>query len=272
MRRIGIVATLTCLVSIAGAGPVLAATPPANDTYDGRVVISALPFVDTVDTSSATTDSTDVDADADCGAPALDASIWYELTPSSDGPIGIDASIADYSTGLLVVSGSPGAFTFETCGPGAVDLEAVAGVTYAILIFDYQGDEQGNGGTVTLSLGDAPPPPTVELAVDARGSFDAKTGVATIRGTITCTGGAITKQFVDVSMVQTVGRFKLVGGSAAPQSFNCDGTAERWEADVEAFSGTFAGGNAVVSAYAFVCGPLECGSAEVLDQLVRLRR
>lgn len=53
-----------------------AAAPPTNDTFAGSVVIGAVPFSATVDTTEATTDAIDTQANAGCGAPATDASVW----------------------------------------------------------------------------------------------------------------------------------------------------------------------------------------------------
>jgi hypothetical protein len=87
-----------------------AAAPPANDTFAGAVTISTLPFSDTVDTTEATTDADDANANANCGAPATDASVWYAFTPASATGVSVDVSASDYNAGVIVVTGSPGSF------------------------------------------------------------------------------------------------------------------------------------------------------------------
>jgi hypothetical protein len=46
---------------------------------------------------------------ANCEAPATEASVWYALTPASSQPILIDVSRSDYSAGIAMVTGAPGA-------------------------------------------------------------------------------------------------------------------------------------------------------------------
>lgn len=105
------------------ASSALAATAPGNDTYVGREVIGSLPFSASVDTTGATTDAADAEANASlsaggtpCGASATDASVWYEFVATADGDIVVDVSTSDYSAGVIVVSGNPGSFTLENCG------------------------------------------------------------------------------------------------------------------------------------------------------------
>jgi hypothetical protein len=258
VHRFPIIVGAVALLALGGVAPVLAATPPGNDTYATRVVIGSLPFSDTVDTTAATTDALDAEAIALCEPVPTDASIWYELTATEDGPLLIDASAADYSTGILVLSGSPGAFVFEGCSAGSDLFYASAGVTYTVLVFDFQGDGGGNGGTVTVSVGDVPPAPTLELAIDPVGSFNAKTGSATVHGTITCTGDA-GKAFIMVSLSQSIGRIKIQGDGFA--EFTCDGTVQPWSAPIESLAGKFAGGRATVAASAVACG-FDCGFAD----------
>ena len=166
-KRLAVLVGLLMIAGLAAAGPVLAAAP-SNDTYAGRQVIS-VGFSDTVDTTQATTDSDDVDINAQCGAPATDASVWYSLTPSADMGVVVDVSGSSYSAGAIVATGSPGSFSVENCAPGAVAFSASSGVTYTILVFDDQQDGAGNGGTLAINVAEAPPPPEVALTVNLRG-------------------------------------------------------------------------------------------------------
>ena len=133
-----------------------AAAPPANDTFAGAVTISALPFSASLDTSEATTDANDAEANTNCGAPATEASVWYALTPSTAETVEVDVSASNYSAGVIVVTGSPGSFSLVTCGPGAVAFSAASGVTYYLLAFD---DTPGapNGGTLQIVVSEAQP-------------------------------------------------------------------------------------------------------------------
>ena len=60
----------TAIVGAALALPASAwAQAPPNDTFEQATVISSLPFSQTLDTTQATTDSTDAEALAACGGP-----------------------------------------------------------------------------------------------------------------------------------------------------------------------------------------------------------
>ncbi len=103
------------------------------------------------------------------------------------------------SAGVIVATGSPGSFSFVTCGPNAVIFDAFAGETYSILAFDFQDDGGGNGGTLEISVDVAPPAPEVAVTVDPVGHFT-KSGSAIVSGTITCTGTNVEFSFIDVQL------------------------------------------------------------------------
>lgn len=257
MQRAILSLAAVALLTVGLAAPVMAASP-GNDVYAGREAIGSLPFDVSVDTTEATTDADDAEAAAACGAPFIDASVWYEFTPDVDTQVTISGLASDYSVGIIVVSGSPGSFEFQGCGV-SVNLALAAGVAYGILVFDYDG--VGNGGNLELSMSVAPAAPTVAVSVAAKGSFNARTGVATIRGTVTCTGGTFDgKNYIEVQLSQSVGRIRISGSGFA--LFACDGTAEAWSAAVPGDNGRFAGGKAVVSVFAVACGPFDCGFDE----------
>jgi hypothetical protein len=243
-------------MTVLAAAPAYAAAP-ANDTYAGSVSIGALPFSTKLDTTEATTDALDAEANPpDCGAPATDASVWYDLTLAADDIVVADASASTYSAGVLVVTGSPGAFTFVTCGPGAVAFDAVAGTTYHLLIIDDQLDGVGNGGILQLELFSAPPPPDLSVTIAPTGSFDPATGAAIIHGTATCTG-VVDFSFLYAEAQQKVGR-GIVAGSGETELV-CDGKPHPWTVSALPYLGTkFAGGKAATITIAFACGPIFC--------------
>jgi hypothetical protein len=149
MTRAGLLAAIGILSCAASTW-----AQPANDSYAGRRVLLAanLPFAEVVDTTGATTDAADADINSSCGAPSTDASVWYELVGASDGLVHVDVSSSDYSAGVIVATGVPGAFSVVTCGPGAVDFSAHAGESYTVLAFDDQQDGGGNGGALTIGI------------------------------------------------------------------------------------------------------------------------
>ena len=118
MRRMSLLITIVALASLGLAAPVLAAAP-SGDLYATRTTIATLPFSESVDTTEATTDADDVEAAADCGAPATDASVWYEYTATSDAGVIVDTNSSTYSTGVIVATGSPGTFSLVTCFAGS---------------------------------------------------------------------------------------------------------------------------------------------------------
>jgi hypothetical protein len=240
---------------VATAGPAVAA-PPANDTYQGRITVGALPFTVTQDTSEATTDADDAELNATCGAPAMDASVWYEVTATADGTLVADVSGSDYSAGVFVATGSPGSFNVVACAPGASAWPAVAGETYNVVVIDDQGDGTGNGGAMSLTIDQAPPAPTIDVTVNPTGAFDSKTGEAIVKGTVTCEGVA---EFagLDVQVEQRVGRGSVMGAGFA--DVTCDGVTHPFSVRVAPFNGKFAGGKAATVTFAFACGAFECG-------------
>ena len=216
--------------------------------YAGRTVIGSLPFSDSVDTTEATTDGDDLEMNAECGAPATDASVWYEYTSAADEVVLVDVSASDYSAGVIVSLGAPGSVAVIACGPGIVGFFAGAGETYTILAFDDQEDGAGNGGQLALSMDLAPPPPEISITVDPTGSFNAKTGSATVSGTVTCSADSEFAE-IDLQLQQRVGRF-TVRGFGFVEVF-CDGTAQPWSAEVIGDTGLFKGGNATANVIGF---------------------
>lgn len=266
MRRMAIPSSLVLLSTLMYATPVLAAAP-LNDTYAGRTVIAGLPHVETLDTSEATSDADEAGIGADCGAPAADAGVWYEVTAPSDMLILIDVSASTYTAGVAVTTGSPGAFgPLEACGPGGAVFMAASGTTYVILVFDDQLDEGGNGGTLELSVSEAPPVPEVDLTLDPVGHFDSQAGSVTLTGTITCDDGAVA--FLDAVARQPVGRFVVSGWGFT--EVPCDGTAQAWSLEVVGENGLFKGGKADATVFASAC-TFECGF-DMAEGSIRLRR
>ncbi len=260
--------TIVALMTLVLAAPTLAAAP-SNDTHAGSVAVSSFPFTASLDTTEATTDADDAEANtADCGAPATDASVWYSVTTASDTDLVVDVASSDYSAGVIVATGSPGSFALVTCGPGGVAFTALAGETYSILAFDDQLDGGGNGGMLNITVDLLPPPPTIdELTIDGVAHFT-KAGSAIVSGTIVCNGQA-DFSFLDVQLRQRVGRVYINGFGEA--GFPCDGSTYHWSVEVFSDNGLFKGGKAATVSVAFACGPFFCGDgfAEARIQLKR---
>ena len=261
------VLALAMIFSLLPAAPALAAAPP-NDLATGAVAIDAgnLPFADVVDTTEATTDADDAQANQGCGAPATDASVWYTIVPAEERAYLVDVSGSSYSAGVIVATGSPGSLEVWACGPGSVAFFGFPGETFWILAFDDQLDGGGNGGTLEIVVDVAPPPPEISVTVDPLGTFD-KDGNAHISGTLSCVGEA---DFVDLfgNAEQSVGRF-TVRGFFGTFTEGCPEGPLPWTAEVIGETGQFKGGRLSVTVEVFAC-TFDC-TFEVVEAEVRLK-
>jgi len=266
VRRAAVSALVLTTAVITTGAPAFAAAP-SNDTYAGRQAVS-IGFSDTVDTTEATTDADDAAMNETCGAPATDASVWYEFTSASDVGVAVDVSDSSYSAGVLVATGNPtDGFEIVACAPGATGWLAEAGVTYAVLAIDDQLDGGGNGGTLAINVSEIPPPPEIDVTVNRTGSFNSKTGAATITGTVTCVGDADFAG-IETEVRQNVGRFTIVGFGFT--EVTCDGATRPWSLEVIPDNGKFSGGKAVTVTLAFACGVFDCG-VDFEERIVQLR-
>jgi hypothetical protein len=249
------------------AGPALAA-PPSNDTYDGRVSVPALPFTDERSTLGATTDAEDSAINASCGAPVTGASVWYEYVAPSAGAVLVDVSASDYSTGVLVATGSPGSWSFVTCGARVAAWQATAGTAYAVVVFDDQRDGPDAGGNLVLSMS-VTELPTIEATVDAAGTFNGVTGEAMLTGTVRCTGERA-EGILDITLTQRIGNLKVLGFGGTPVT--CDGAVRPWSALLASPNGYFDRGEALAAVTANVCTDTQvCGETYLVEQPTRLR-
>jgi hypothetical protein len=260
-------AIVVAVVAVGITAPAALAAAPSNDTFPGATS-ATIGFSQVLDTTQATTDSDDAQLNASCGAPATDASVWYSLAGTDAGVV-VDVSQSDYSAGVLVSVGTEGNLDTVACGPGTVGFFAASGTTYYILAIDDQTNGDGlNGGSLNISFNEAPPPPTVDITLNKVGRVNAKTGVATISGTYTCTDADFIDAEVDAS--QRAGRVIISGFGEFFDSGTCDGTSHDWSAQVFGDNGRFVGGKAMTVTFAFACGAFDCADG-FAEQTVRLR-
>ncbi|HEX8156021.1 MAG TPA: PKD domain-containing protein [Solirubrobacteraceae bacterium] len=153
---------LTCLALavslIAAAG---ASAAPTNDDFASATAISSLPFTDTVDATSASTEP---------GEPQScffsDQTVWYAITPSQDGTLAADASgstaTAQVTAYRADASGLSG-LSFLTCanfGDARAVFEVQAGQTYylqASALF-------ASAGSLRVNVKTVPAPPNDDFA------------------------------------------------------------------------------------------------------------
>jgi hypothetical protein len=250
MRALRLLATAVLAVGFLplAAAPANAA-PPANDVPEGAVELHLGDQVEQ-DTSEATTDTQDADLNASCGAPATNASVWYQYTPDADQTVVLDMTASDYSGGMLVFAGTPTADSLVTCGPGVVVLRAEAGTTYNIMVIS---DTDVNGGNLVLSLEEAPPPPLVHVSVAKRGVVF-RGGAARLHGTYSCKNGEFTA--VGVTLRQRAGRLKIRADSG--KEIRCNGGRHHWSVRLVSAVGTYAGGHAFAKVEITACGVVAC--------------
>jgi hypothetical protein len=228
--------------------------PPPNDDFDNAAVFSSLPFVDFLDTRSATTTADD----PDCFG--WGHTVWYSFTAPENMRIEANTFGSNYDTTLSVYTGSRGALSQIACNDDTdslqsfVTFDAVAGETYFLMIASYGG---GPGGDLTFSVDVAPPPLEVDASIDPVGAVAAKTGVVTIGGLVTCSKAA----FVDLAgeLEQRAGRLIIRGYFSA--SVLCAGEVP-WSATVVGNNGLFKAGASDVSVSAFAFADNEFAFAE----------
>ena len=244
------------------AAPALAAAPSNNRFANAKPV--TIGFSETLDTTKATTDAIDAQALEECGAPAIDASVWYTL--KGDGSrVLIDLRGTDYVPGFAVVTGSPGNFTFVTCDAYYGAFDSVAGATYYIMAFDSLEDGGTKGGNLHIAFMKSVLP-KLTFSVDSDGTLDASSGSATISGSYKCsveTPGNEFTVFVDANQGKVAGRGEFTGP--------CDGTRHSWSVVVAPENGKFTGGRLSTSSFG-VASNVDQGIAYIIKQKVTLPR
>ncbi len=134
--------------------------PPPNglpgDNCQSPRAISSLPYLDTVDTRSATSSSDDP---VSCTGGRDTNTVWYSITPAANTIYGVDTSLSDYDTVVSVYTGGCGALARVACSDdfgnppdranrSVLTFAATAGVTYLI-----EASGKGIGGSLKIRAG-----------------------------------------------------------------------------------------------------------------------
>jgi hypothetical protein len=273
MRLLGAGAVALGLMSlgvVSSGGAVLAA-PPGNDDVGNATEITSLPFSDTVDTTDATTTPEEAALNDFCGAPEMEHTVWYTATIDADGFALIDVTDSNYSAGIVVLEGSPGALMPVDCAAGTVAGAVEAGEQLYFMIFG-DGLTEETSGSLQVEVRAAVPPPEIDVTIDQVAYVD-RDGVATLTGTVTCTADNDEGTVFDVSgfVNQRVGRGSVDGFFFAELELSCDGTTTSWSALAFPEGGRFAGGKAATVTFAFGCGPDLCSDG-YLEATVQMRK
>jgi hypothetical protein len=183
LRYVTVVLVTVALAAVTYAGPALAA-PPSNDTEAGAVVIDAVPFTHSADTSEATPDGP--------GFCSNNASVFYRFTPTEDARVQIDLVGSDYDTTLGVYRrDAEGAVVPMKCNDDRFGLDsgvrfrARPGTTYYVIVGQCCGNGRTGGGRLELNVSEVIPL-AIEMTVQVSETGTVDTGMATISGTVTC--------------------------------------------------------------------------------------
>jgi hypothetical protein len=198
----------------------LAPPAPRNDELTDAKRIGPLPFRHEIDTSEATFAPTD----PRCGGRR--ASVWYSTRREKDRRLQIDILKSDYDTSLSVYTMENGVLTRLACNDNAAQsqqsrlrVRVKARKRYFIMV-----TARRNGGSLVLSVKDAPPPFHVRLHI-GRGHVSSVTGEAVVKSTLRCNRSS--RVSFRASIKQAVGRH--VVSSSVFRSMKCDGLV-RWRA------------------------------------------
>jgi hypothetical protein len=134
--------------------------PPPNglpsDSCESPRSITSLPYLDTLNTASATLSLQDP---VSCTGSPDTNTVWYAFTPTISSTYGVDTSLSDYDTVVSVYTGVCGSLVRAACSddfgnpPGRANralltFNATAGVTYLIEV-----SGKGSGGLLRIRAG-----------------------------------------------------------------------------------------------------------------------
>ena len=222
-------------------GPAAAAVPPPppNDHIAEAIVVPGLPFSDSEDTTSATTDRTDP---TECFGNA--ETVWYRFTPDATGDVQADTFDSDYDTTLSVWVGRADALELVACNDDYRSLQsrvrftATSGTPYWIMVGSLVPSDEPR--SLVFSMAALPPPIDLRVSIKSTGTLH-DAGVATVRGSVSCS------RPVDLVVVGSVRqgwrRPPAVGWFSL--SVGCSGFA-RWTATTPGETNSFAPGGARV--------------------------
>ena len=133
--------------------------PPTGlpgDTCQSPRVVAPLPYLDALDTRSATSSSDDP---VSCTGSRDTNTVWYAITATATTVYGVDTSLSDYDTVVSVYMGTCGALTLVACNDdfgnppdngnrSLLKFSGTVGVTYLI-----EASGKGAGGSLRIRVG-----------------------------------------------------------------------------------------------------------------------
>jgi len=149
---------------------------PANDECTGATAVTSIPFTDSVDTTTATSNPDDPSLGCNGSGSQTDGNtVWYVWTPDEDITVNISTAGSttpgggELDTAHGVFTGTCGDLTQVACvDVGLTDdlvFEASAGVTYYIKVGEFL--DGAGGGNLVFTV-DLPPPPELLVLESVR--------------------------------------------------------------------------------------------------------
>lgn len=235
MRRI--VALLCAAALTLAVAPSALAAAPSNDDRATPVVITELPFTDTLDTTEATGDPADprVPWMVEAGIYP-EATVWYSYTAAFTGMVNVYTGESSYLAGMLLIDPAQAEPAWGSSGFG---FSTVLGTTYEIAFVDVESYDGGPGGTLNFTVTRQPMEETV-LAMTLTG-VELVAGELQVSGTTTVLSGAIIGTSLIVDASQRGGRVPPAGNIVVPDP------ALEWTAAVPASTGVWKAGNVTLT-------------------------
>lgn len=243
-------------VALAVCAAPAAAAAPANDTAATATPLTTLPFDQKkIDIAAAGTEAVDTDLYMECGGNALEHTVWYRYTNTSNlqGVLRVSATgSGSWQPGVAAMDGAPTADALRSCGNDDTYIQLAPGGTYYFAAYS-----RTPGATGTMSVHAEFIPQTVFLTLDSVTA--APLGAVAVSGTYTC-AGKHAFGFIQVNVAPDAKQ----GNGVELENLTCDGRVQPWQATIAPSSGKFYGTKPVqipVEAFAFVCDSV-CQEAE----------
>jgi len=245
-------------VAVAVCAAPAAAAAPANDTAATATPLTTLPFDQKkIDIASAGTEAVDADLYMDCGGDALEHTVWYRYTNTSNlqGVLQVSATTSgSWQPGVAAMDGAPTRDALRSCGNDDTYIQLAPGQTYYFAAYS-----RTPGATGTMNIHAELIPQTLFLTLDSVNVSASTKGAVDVAGTYTCSGRR-PYGYVQVR----VAPFTRQENSVFIEGLTCNGKVQPWQATVSPYTGKFYGTKPTqlrVDAYGFVCESV-CQEAE----------
>jgi hypothetical protein len=247
---------LGCAAALAISAAPASAAAPANDTSATATQLTTLPFDQKkIDIAAAGTEAVDSQLYSECGGDALEHTVWYRYTNTSNlaGVLQVSATTnGSWQPGVAAMVGAPTLDGLRSCGNDDTYIQLAPGETYYFAAYSRTA-----GATGTMNVHAALIPQTLFLTLDSVAA--GPKGSVAVAGTYTCAG----RNPYGYLQVR-VAPFTRQENSVFIEALTCNGKAQPWQATVSPYTGKFYGSKGAqvrVDVYGFVCESV-CQEAE----------